>query len=103
MRGDCKHCNKLDIYLQGRGLCQTCHKNPEIKSQYPCLTGRSNEETARDHEPESEEELEALIAHQLANLPDWWDEVEKRQLREHHQASEPRIYTLVRARERLRH
>lgn len=71
--GNCKHCGTPYKWLAGRGLCQSCHRNPEIKALYPLLQNRQ-------HSPKEEtlEDLERLIAEQMRNLPAWWHESQDR-------------------------
>lgn len=68
----CKHCGKNNR-IRARGLCSECYKNADIRSQY----GRRLESHGRG-EP-TEEEVERIIAEQMAlPLPWWWDHETKR-------------------------
>lgn len=81
----CAHCKEYR-WMNGRGLCQRCHKNPEIREAHEpirnCATGR---------EP-TDEELEAIIAEQMANLPDWWNDSSERELRSAREPHVPKVY-----------
>lgn len=71
--GVCAHCKTEDVWLVGRGLCGTCHKKKDIRFQYKLKNGRTEEDTAGDHLPEpTQEELDAMIAERMKNLPAWW-------------------------------
>lgn len=78
--GVCKHCGGPPRWLAGRGLCTPCHKNLEIRDQYPLLRPRnSSDDRDREYEP-TEAELDALIAEQMRCLPAWWVAEEQRRL-----------------------
>jgi len=61
----CRHCmkNRAD---RPRGLCGACYYTPEILAQYP-----SANPSCVAPEPTAEE-IEQLVAEQMACLPDWW-------------------------------
>ncbi len=63
MQKRCEHCKKRD-YQQGRGLCWRCHRDPEIREQYERQYDNGDELT--------EEQLDAMIAEQMKDLPSWW-------------------------------
>lgn len=69
-RGPCRHCERPDQRLAGRELCQPCYRNKEVRARYALMTA---DEIAADDEL-TEEELDAMIAVQAANLPSWWDD-----------------------------
>lgn len=98
-RRACVHCGEVR-FVQGRGLCQPCHKKPEIRSQYPLRSRRHDGAQPGDPEP-TLAELEALIAEQSKpeNLPDWWLQYEERRLHEERAKSPPKRYKIVPARE----
>lgn len=85
----CLHCKRLR-WPQGRNLCPTCHRVPAIRNLYPNLRGDGKVTPRRDP---TEEELEACIAEQRKNLPDWWEHAEKMQA-----ATErgPKVFVIVR-------
>ena len=62
----CRHCRERAVN-RPRGLCWTCYGKPEVLKQYPPLTKYEvkPEETDAD--------LDAMIAEQMKNLPDWWE------------------------------
>lgn len=70
----CVHCGRRNQSRSGRGLCRHCHDNPEIRCLYPPKrpTGRTAGPRGNDGF-ETMEDLEALIAHQYAHRPAWWD------------------------------
>lgn len=76
--GTCRHCS-YHTSLLGRHLCWRCFRNRDIRKQYPKGHRHRPTATEPEHEP-TEEELEATIAEQSANLPEWWaiDEEEMR-------------------------
>ena len=65
----CLHCQHRNANAS-RGLCRYCYRVPEIRQQYPVLS-KWVSGAGEFHEPTAEE-LEATIAEQRANLPDWW-------------------------------
>jgi hypothetical protein len=80
MPGACRHCEKpLGRRCgAGRGLCWTCYRLPDVRAQYcryvagPRVGGGKRERPEED-EPTAEE-IERMVAEQMANLPAWWDE-----------------------------
>lgn len=75
IRCTCKHC-KRNGSIRARGLCSECYKNADIRSQY----GRRRLESHGRGEP-TEEDVERIIAEQMAlPLPWWWD-LETRRMR----------------------
>ena len=62
----CRHCGQGG-YMRPRGLCHRCYSQPAIREQYPTNRGYH---AAGD---QTMEELEAIIAEQSRQLPDWWD------------------------------
>ena len=68
----CRHCSEPKT-LFARRLCVRCYRTPGVKELYSSAS-------ADYHEP-TEEELDAMIAEQMRNLPDWWDR-ESRALRD---------------------
>lgn len=69
----CLHCKKLR-WPQGRNLCPSCHRTPEIRALYPNLRGDGK---VHPREDPTEAELEACIAEQRKCLPKWWEAAEK--------------------------
>lgn len=58
----CRHCNRNKAMAQRRMLCDACYYTPKILRLYPAKT-----------KPEpTMEELDALVAKQMEDLPDWW-------------------------------
>ena len=66
----CKHCERAATCP--RGLCHFCYQNRAIRFLYPPGT-RSGKYGAMGREPESLAEVEAIIAHQYAIRPKWFD------------------------------
>jgi hypothetical protein len=66
----CRHCRRSAV-SRPRGLCWGCYYAPGVKDLYP-----PNSKFAKNHERRepTEAELDALIAEQMANLPEWWDD-----------------------------
>ncbi len=64
----CNECGKLR-YRAPWGLCQPCYKDLEIRKKHVRLPAPGD--SHYHHEP-TMEELDALIAEQSKNLPDWW-------------------------------
>ena len=64
----CLHCGERKWIKGHRGLCRKCYDLPAVRALYP-----SRLNTRRTDGDLTEEELNALIARQLANLPPWWD------------------------------
>lgn len=64
---DCLHCREPAGVNVRRGLCRRCYTTAAIRRKYP-----RDESRAPGREP-TEEELDAMIAEQRANLPPWWD------------------------------
>ena len=61
----CHNCSKVVARYYCRKLCGACWRNPVIRVRFPAAhQGKHNEPT--------EEELEAMIAEQMKNLPAWW-------------------------------
>lgn len=61
----CLHCERPDVPVHRRGLCQRCWKNRGIRCHYPTLPTFVETETDTD--------LDALIAERMAGpLPAWW-------------------------------
>ena len=72
----CIHCRTRTRSCGRRGLCHHCHQHPEIREQYLASPIRYI------HVPEpTEDEVEALVAAGMANLPEWWEESSMRQRR----------------------
>jgi hypothetical protein len=73
---ECRHC-KMVRWPQGRGLCKTCFYTPGVRTLYPFLPmGRPNEWVLKGEgtsDDMTEAELDAVIAEQMACLPEWWD------------------------------
>lgn len=65
--GTCLHCNQPRA-ISGRGLCTTCYTTPAIRRLYPVI---ERGHIPRYREP-TEEEVEAMVAEQMKNLPAWW-------------------------------
>jgi len=59
----CRHCHE-EKKRYGRGLCNECYKDPEIRAKYARLKESAN----IDHEP-TDEEVEAMIAERLPTMP----------------------------------
>lgn len=58
---------------RSRGLCWGCFYEPGVKELYPVTS-----KYAAVGEPTAEE-IEATIAEQMKNLPDWWDAETRRE------------------------
>lgn len=79
----CKHCDRHVKRLIGRGLCTSCYQNKDVRALYPARGGEGQRKVrfATEAPPQksrqpagpTEEELDALIAERMKNLPDWWD------------------------------
>ena len=65
----CLHCQKRKG--RSRGLCDACHKDPQILAQYPQKVFTRNAGT-RMRADETMEELDAMIAEQYRNAGDWF-------------------------------
>ena len=68
----CRVCGRGKLYA--RGLCKECHRDPEIRAEFPPKIGAGCGPRAA-REP-TEAELDELIAVQLTCLPSWWNEPE---------------------------
>jgi hypothetical protein len=64
----CRHCG-YEKANRPRGLCWVCHKDLDIRKQYPSSSKYS---PVKDDEP-TQEEVDATVAEQMECLPDWWD------------------------------
>lgn len=64
----CKHCN-IRKENKPRGLCLRCYTDKNIRAKYPLATTRKDG-TVDDNS--TKEEVEAFVAEQYKNLPDWW-------------------------------
>lgn len=73
----CLHCHQTKD-LAGRGLCHSCYGKKGVRCEYPPLNGRGGGNYAHRTEP-TEEELEAMIAEQMKNLPPWWEKERRAQ------------------------
>lgn len=75
-RGDwCRHCGVRKI-VRPRGLCWRCYYDPQVKKLYHSQSKYAPRETRGEIDPEddmTQEEVDARVAEQMANLPDWWD------------------------------
>lgn len=73
----CRHCQQCRQH-KCRGLCAGCYYTPGVRGRYEPV-GPHGAAGARGAEGEpTEAELDAIIAEQMANLPDWWgDETER--------------------------
>jgi hypothetical protein len=60
----CYHCRRADKKTTWRGLCYTCYKDDKVRALYPKYR-------VSDYEP-TQEELDQMIAEQLACKPSWW-------------------------------
>lgn len=60
--GVCVHCKQRELLLP-RGLCSLCYQKPKVRGMYPRVP---------DPLPETEEDLDRLIAEQMECLPKWW-------------------------------
>ncbi len=70
----CIHCKTRDCNPMSRySLCAECFGDPAVLASY-CPVKPKQE---RYREP-TEAELDAMIAEQMRNLPDWWPEEERR-------------------------
>lgn len=76
----CKHCGINKAAQRKRGLCQRCYCNPLIRDVYPC----GNACRGAFATEMTEEQVEALVAQQYANLPSWWDSENKNREAELH-------------------
>ncbi len=65
-QGVCSHCKKT-LVIHGRGLCQTCWRQPKIRNRY-----RPRQSGGGTREP-TMAELDALIAKQRETMPSWWN------------------------------
>jgi hypothetical protein len=82
----CLHCER-ERYIQGRGLCGTCHGKPEVRDRYaPSHHGRIG-----DWSEPTAEELDRMIAEQLTDLPAWWHAEERRKVAECRPPGPPKI------------
>lgn len=69
----CLHCGKGKV-CRPRGLCWPCFKDLAIRKQHAPI-GQQGQAGVTGWDPElTEEELDVMIAEQMANLPDWWDQ-----------------------------
>lgn len=60
----CKECG-VPKFIRARGLCRTC---------YYVVREREDSVTPRAVEPEpTDEELDAIIAERMKDLPEWWE------------------------------
>lgn len=88
----CRHCRSPLSRPRGagRGLCWTCYREPAVFVAYGTLPKGPDRESRRRLEVEpTETELAAIIAEQMARLPDWWaGECDR----------EPRVYVVVKCR-----
>lgn len=64
-QGVCRHCERVRV-IHGRGLCQTCWRKPNIRNRY-----RARQSGGGRRQP-TMAELDALIARQMEDLPEWW-------------------------------
>lgn len=80
----CLHCGVVK-WIQGRGLCQRCHKRPEIRAFYTLRKAFYG-----GHSP-TLAEVEATIVEQRKKLPRWWHKLERRALEERHPSSPSRV------------
>ncbi len=72
MHPKCLHCRFRPV-TRPRGLCWPCYYIRSIRLKYPPLC-RHGLAGARGHEePETQEELDAIISEQMDNLPEWWE------------------------------
>lgn len=67
----CRHCRRCAVN-RPRGLCWTCYYTPGVKEQYPFTSRFAPKSTADDYHEPTTEELDAMIAEQMKNLPPWW-------------------------------
>lgn len=70
----CRECRR-GIQLPrgaGRGLCERCYKTPEVRARHPSLAGGPARPRPAPRGEPTEAELDALIAEQMARLPEWW-------------------------------
>lgn len=67
--GLCGHCRQHEQEAGKFGLCGECYKIPAVFRRF---MGREAKRRAA-YEP-TEQEIEALVAEQMQNLPDWWFE-----------------------------
>ena len=63
----CRHCKRKKS-IRARGLCWRCFFQPGVRDRYAAFARQYK----RVEPTETEEDLDRLIAHQYANLPDWW-------------------------------
>lgn len=61
----CNGCGNIRFH-HCRGLCRGCFGDPVIRAKFPPKNAGGI-----CHEP-TEEEVEAIVAEQYNNLPDWW-------------------------------
>lgn len=86
--GSCRHCKDRSGSHRPRGLCTTCYRDINISLLYP-----NKPRGGHEYEP-TEEELEALISKQMADLPSWWDRASQQQDNEDAVEDSPR-YRMV--------
>lgn len=66
----CPTCGRVVPKLATTYLCWRCYRNPDLREQKCKRIARGVRNP--DHEPTTDEELDALIAEQMDRLPDWW-------------------------------
>lgn len=67
----CRHCEK-ERYIKARGLCNVCYADRAVRQMY------KSQRPAWSRDEPTEEQLDALIAERMQNLPKWWHISEKR-------------------------
>lgn len=77
----CLHCQRpfgVNLSHAGRNLCYRCNKDPAVRECYPPLRRTAPPKRPAPPEPTAEE-VEAVIAVQMQNLPPWWAAAEAAQ------------------------
>lgn len=70
----CRHCRRRKAN-RARGLCWTCDQTPAVRALYPVTSKYDplRNKLERHVEPTAEE-IDALVAEQMKNLPEWWEQ-----------------------------
>lgn len=70
----CVHCRKGTVN-RPRGLCWTCYYAPGVRDLHPSTSKHAPHcpSNGPGREP-TMAELDAMVAEQVRNLPDWWHE-----------------------------
>ena len=71
MKPVCRNCGDPNRAARQRGLCWKCNADPVVRAKFP-PDKRGRRTGQKYHDDPTEEELDAIIAEQLRNLPPWW-------------------------------